>query len=125
MMGGVTRQARKGVDKAGLLLDSRRDRIYLRRNNTARYGHHFFWLKTDDASGTDHIATIRVLARDGTVMDSTRVCQDDFLAAKYQDFGLKYTVAGTPGNFPLSGALDGEGQSLGGQHPGPRLGNGS
>ena len=96
---------RRGVHDPGLLLDSRRS-IYLRRNDTARFGHHYFWLKTDDVSGTDHIATIRVIQPDGTpdgrVVASMDVSEEDFMAANtYQDFGLEYTVDGAPGNFPV------------------------
>ena len=101
----VTRHAEAGVHDPGLLLDSRRS-IYLRRNDTARFGHHYFWLKTDDVSGTDHIATIRVIQPDGTsdgrVVAYVDVSEEDFMAANtYQDFGLEYTVDGAPGNFPV------------------------
>ena len=54
--------AEEDMDSAGLLLAS--GSIYLRRNGpptNSRFGHHVFWLKTDDASGIDHIATLRVL----------------------------------------------------------------
>ena len=87
----------------GLLLASQRS-VYLRRNPpdrqgySSRFGHHVFRLKTDDASGTRHLATLRVLQRDGTVMDSMEVFEDDFMAANtYRHFGLEYDIGRGPG----------------------------
>ena len=86
-------------DSAGLLLDSgaRTPKpLYLRRNPASgynsRFGHHVFCLKTDDASDTDHIATLKVLGSDGTVT-SMKVFGDDFPANNtYQDFHVEYDI---------------------------------
>ena len=74
----VARYAATGEHNPGLVLESRGS-VYLRRNPPpppsepgygSRFGHHVFWLKTDNATGIDHIATLRVLQPSGTVMDS-------------------------------------------------------
>ena len=96
--GRVARYAATKEHNAGLLLESEGS-VYLRRNPDtdsgfgSRFGHHVFRLKTDDATGTAHLATLRVLLRDGTVMDSLEVFEDRFMAANtYQDFGLEYDI---------------------------------
>ena len=86
--------AEEDMDSAGLLLAS--GSIYLRRNGpptNSRFGHHVFCLKTDDASDIDHLATLRVLQRDGTVMDSLVVRGINFPADNtYHDFPLEYDI---------------------------------
>ena len=98
----TARYAATGKHAAGLLLASQRS-VYLRRNPDtpsqygSRFGHHVFRLKTDDASGTRHLATLRVLLRNGTVKDSTEVFEDDFMAANtYRHFPLEYDIGHKP-----------------------------
>ena len=85
----------------GLLLASQRS-VYLRRNPpdrqgySSRFGHHVFRLKTDDASGTRHLATLRVLQRNGTVMDSMIVRGLHLPNNIYQPFRLEYDIGHKP-----------------------------
>ncbi len=62
--------------------------------NRARYGIHVFRLKTDDNTGTDRIATLRILEHsDGTLLRSRNVRKMQFHAADtYQDFVIRYAV---------------------------------
>ena len=62
--------------------------------NRARYGIHVFRLKTDDNTGTDRIATLRILEHsDGTLLRSRNVRKMQFHAADtYQDFVIRYAA---------------------------------
>ena len=62
--------------------------------NRARHGIHVFRLKTDDNSGPDPIATLRILRHsDGTVLRTRDVRKLEFRAVDtYQDFLIRYSV---------------------------------
>ena len=62
--------------------------------NRVRYGIHVFRLKTDDNSGPDPIATLRILRHsDGTVLRTREVRKLEFRAVDtYQDFVIRYSV---------------------------------
>ena len=99
----TARYAATGEHAAGLLLASQRS-VYLRRNPpdrqgySSRFGHHVFRLRSDGNSGrNDHIATLRVLLRDGTVMDSTIVRGRDLPDNTYRPFPLEYDIGRGPG----------------------------
>ena len=117
----VARYAEMGVgpdpgDAPGLLLDSgptAHVRLRLRRNASGRFGYHDFWLKTDNNSGTAHIATLRVLHPDPaapsgwTVMDSTIVRESRFRQANtYQHFPLEYDIGLGSGAVPVRYQVD-------------------
>ena len=116
----IARYAATREHNAGLLLDSgstAHNRLRLRRNGSSghnsRFGYHVFWLKADDATGTDHIATLRVLHPDPaapsgwTVMDSTIVRKFHLHPANtYRDIDLEYdighqTLTDTRGSLPV------------------------
>ncbi len=60
----------------------------------AHYGLHIFWMKTDDISGTDRIAILRILRHsDGTVLGTQDVLKSQFDAVDtYQEFAIRYSV---------------------------------
>ncbi len=62
--------------------------------NRARYGIHVFRLKTDDNTGSDRIATLRILRHsDGAVLRTRSVRKLQFHASDaYQDFVIRYAV---------------------------------
>ena len=96
-------QARAGIDGAGLLLDTdgRAGPFRLRENSTARYGHYAFWLRTDNNTGTQHLATLRFLRQsDGVVLDSLVVRRRHFSAVDtYEDFVIDCPVPAGSGGF--------------------------
>ncbi len=63
--------------------------------NRARYVVHVFRMKTDDNTGTDRVATLRILRHsDGTVLRTRSVRKLQFHAADtYQDFVVRYAPA--------------------------------
>ena len=62
--------------------------------NRARYSIHVFRLKTDDNTGSDRIATLRILRHsDGSVIRTRSVRKLQFHApGEYQDFVIRYAV---------------------------------
>ena len=115
--GRVARYAEAGDDSPGLLLDTPStpgvppcpvasggcSGFRLRSNVRAqtesrpldeRHTRHVFWLKTDDNTSADDLATLRVLRHsDGVGLDSLVLSPDDFhVAGAYQDFPVFYDI---------------------------------
>ena len=102
-------RARMDGHSPGLLLDtpSTGSGFWLRSNpnphpdaNDEQYSHHVFWLKTDDITGSDQLATLRVIDHpDGTVLASVPVLESDFDAVDdFQGFPVEYEIPRRPGH---------------------------
>ena len=92
VVAGEGRMADESRHSAGLLLDtpSTGSGIWLRGNGHNQYDYHVFWMKTDDNTGNEAIATINVIDHTtGTLIGTRPVLKSQFMdTINYQGFAI-------------------------------------
>ena len=116
VVAGEGRMADESRHSAGLLLDtpSTGSGIWLRGNGHNQYDYHVFWMKTDDNTGNEAIATINVIDHTtGTLIGTRPVLKSQFMdTINYQGFAIFSSGSCKQPACSLPSRMDGQRKSV-------------